>query len=156
MFGGGETGRPVLDETRKSAVAAYRAEIKPILDDGASVVALGLKAGMSDISAHAYPAEVLTSMADGWVRALEAVRADAGKILPAAEVADVHWLFLRSLDGYVQTAQALRVAASADATRQPALVELAASLGRSSDLLFDRAEATLDRLDARPTTTTPE
>ena len=140
---------------RRDAAASYRAEIRPLLDRGASVVALGLKPGIADIDSQAYPPEVLTGMADGWIAGLQAVRADVQALAPAAFLGDVHWHYLRSLDEYVHTAEALRAAASAADSRR-SLIELAASLGRTADLLHDRAEAMLDRLVARPTSSKTE
>ena len=131
-----------------AVVARYRKDVQPILDRGASIVGLGMKPGLSDVSARSLGDDALIGMTDDWVRALRTIRGDLDGLEAKPPVDDAHWLFGRALDAYVQAAEALRAAAGAgdDAARER-LVDLAASLGESADALYDRAETTLAALD---------
>lgn len=135
---------------QRRELVAYGKAIAPVVDAGGQVVALGLKPGIADIVNHSYPPEVLTSMASAWVAQLKALRTDLKKVERPKFLAEAHWLYEQSLEGYVNTAIALRAAiAAGDETRQADLVDLAASLGSAADRLFDHAQKTLDQYRAR-------
>ena len=130
-------------------LAAFRDALGPLVERGGHVVAVGIKPGITDIRDERYPAEVLTTMTNGWIAELESVRRDLDAMKHPAFLDDAHRLYLRSLDGYVNTATALRAAAVADETREQELLDLAASLGRSADALFDQADDFVGREQAR-------
>lgn len=141
---------PNDEAQQRRELAAYGEAIAPALTAGGEVVARGLKPGMSDVVNQSYPPEVLTSMASGWVAQLEGLHTDLDKVVPPKFLAEAHFLYLHSMDGYVNTAIALRAAiAAGDQTRQTELVDLAAALGGAADQLFDQAEKTFEQHQAR-------
>jgi hypothetical protein len=154
LLAAGVVGRdaPVVsrgEASTSSSVAEYRDEIAPILERGASLVALGMRPGTADISDASYSDEVLVSMASSWVATAERVKADFGQVAPPPAVAAAHDLYLRALDEYLRTAETLLAAARAPAGDRRALIERAAELGGSADRLYDRADAAFERVTAR-------
>lgn len=149
-----ETGADAREERQAGQLQAYRKSIRPITDAGASVVHHGLQPGVADIGQSAYPNEVLATMADGWVATLEGVLSEFEDVVPPSFLADSHWLYLRSIDGYLQAATALRLAVGADGEQRAQLVDLAASLGRSADQIYDRAESGVEANASRLGVTT--
>lgn len=133
----------------RQQLAAFRAALEPLVERGAHVVAVGIKPGITDIRDERYPVEVLTTMANGWIAELESVRRDVDATKHPEFLDDAHGLYLRSLEAYVNTATALRAAAVADEAHEQELLDLAASLGRSADTLFDQADDLVGREQAR-------
>lgn len=140
-----------------SSLAEYRHEIAPILERGASLVALGMRPGTADISEASYTDEVLVSMTASWVATAERVKGDFERVTPPPALAAAHALYVRALDEYLRTAEALHAAARAPAGDRRALVERAAELGGSADRLYDRADAALERVtSAHPSPSSSE
>jgi hypothetical protein len=136
---------PATGAGDSQAVAGYRADLDPIIEAGGSLVVHGLRPGLADIQNQAYPPDVLAGMADGWVATAERIREDLGGLRVPAGLEAAHRLYGRSLDGYVETARALRVAAGADGDEQTRALQRAATLGQAADDLYDRADAALTR-----------
>lgn len=146
FFAGDRAAAPAASSDRFEEAVAYRDDVEPLLKDGGQVVGMGLKPGVADVANERYGQEVLVSMAAGWADELGGIRAEVGAIEPPRFLAETHWLFLQSLDGYTNAALALKAAAAAeDTARRDELVDLAATLGEAADRLYDRAAAALDR-----------
>ena len=133
----------------RAELDAFKEALRPLTDRGAHVVAVGIKPGMADIKDERYPPDVLTTMVNGWIAELESVRRDLDGTEHPSFLDDAHWLYLRSLDGYLNTATALRAAVAADEAHEQELLDLAASLGRAADTLYDQADDLVGREQAR-------
>lgn len=136
-------------DRERAQLAAFKDALQPLTERGAHVVAVGLQPGMTDIKDDRYPPDVLTTMANGWIAELESVRRDLDGTEHPSFLDDAHALYLQSLDGYVNTATALRAAAVAEESREQELLDLAASLGRAADTLYDQADELVGREQAR-------
>lgn len=139
---------PAADQAE--ALAAFREDLDPLVKEGGQVVAMGLKPGVADVTNQRFAPDVLVAMASGWATELEGLRDEVDAIEAPRFLADAHWLYVQSLDGYVHTATAVKAAASAgDEVRRDELIDLAATLGSAADNLYDRAEAALEQHEAR-------
>lgn len=140
----GTTGQPSTSPRDAERVASYRARLRPLLEQGGSVVALGLQPGVGDIRDQRFGHDVLDGMADAWIHDLRDVRADVEAVDHPEFLADTHRLYLAALDSYVAAATTLRLAATAPAEIRPSLLTKAASLGRRADRTYDEADRSLE------------
>lgn len=145
----GNDARDVDRRREAKDVAAYRSRLEPLVEDGAHVVGMGLRPGMTDIAEARYPTLVLEGMADSWVSELESLRAKVVALEHPAVLDDVHSLYVEAVSGYVETATAMREAVGASGEARQRLLEAAAGAGRRADRTFDRAERGLAAVDAR-------
>jgi hypothetical protein len=144
---------PAVDTTARAAaaaLAAFREATDPLVKEGGQVVAMGLKPGVADVANQAFGQDVLLSMASGWAAELDGLRAEMAEVPAPGFLAEAHFFYVECLEGYATAARALHAAAgAADPIRRDELIDLAADLGTAADRLYDRAQAVIERHEAR-------
>ena len=134
-------------ERTRADATAYREALRPLVEDGGRVVAMGLRPGMTDIREQRYSTSVLEGMAATWVSELRSVRSDVAAVEHPDFLDDIHATYLEAIDGYVRAASAMGEAVAAEGEARQALLDKAAALGEKADQTYDRADRALARLE---------
>lgn len=148
---GGGSRAPVPSDSRaeQAALQRFEADLEPLIDEGAFLVAVGMRPGVTDIAEGAFADDVLVDMAEGWLRSAQRLRADFANVETPDFLTDFAKLFDLSLARYVDTAEALLAAARATGDERAKLIERVPPLGDEADELYDRAQAELQRIRER-------
>lgn len=145
--GSGEISVEVAEA--RQALSEFEESLLPLIEDGGATVVYGIRPGIDEIHNESRDDEVLASMAQGWVAAMERVRGDFAAIEVPGFLEETAGLYRQSFDAYQEAAEALLAATRASGTERAEHISEAAEHGTRADDLYDTAKAQLAEHRAR-------
>lgn len=132
-------------DARRDALVEFEEALTPITERGSATVVYGMRPGINDIFDGNFDDEILVTMAEGWVTAMESARDDLAAVDVPGFLSETGDLYRQAFDEYVETARALHAAARATGEARSEHVTTASEHGSRADDLYDSARAELRR-----------
>lgn len=134
---------------RQAAVTSWEAAVKPLIDSGGQVVALGPRKAIGQLQQGAVTDAAMRNMAAGWVRRLSSLQQEIAAVPTPDSLRRAHALLSVAMSGYVIAARDLLAAASAAGASRAQMLTAAATAGTDADKTYDQATKAIAEIRAQ-------